>query len=251
MAKSILGIIPSRYGSTRFPGKPLTLIKGKPMIQRVYERASGAGCLTDLYVATDDDRIANLVTSFGGKVVMTSGEHTNGTERCNEALSLISGLTGKSWDNVINIQGDEPFLHPEQVCQVANLLLKPVGLATLVKKIKSEDELFNPNSVKAILNRDNDLIYFSRHPIPYYVGEKQENWMNLNTYYKHIGIYGYSAELLRYIASLKPSMLEISESLEQLRWLYNGLTIKADITMFESISIDTPADLSKIVNIED
>ena len=248
----ILGIIPARYASTRFPGKPLADVNGKPMIQRVYEQAKKCKSLAEVIVATDDKRIESAVKKFKAKVVMTSSKHESGTDRCYEALNKLGG----KYDVVINIQGDEPFIHPEQIEEVANCFspLSPgrgVGgeaqLATLVMKLKSQEELSNPNTIKAIINKKNEAIYFSRTAIPYYRGKDFSGWVKLHSYYKHIGIYGYRTDVLAEITKLKRSPLEIAESLEQLRWLENGYKIKVEFTEYESYSIDTPEDLKKIV----
>lgn len=239
----ILGIIPARYGSTRFPGKPLVDIDGKTMIQRVYEQAKSCTSLTDVVVATDDDRIFNEVTRFGGKVAMTSAEHQSGTDRCAEVINNINEI----YDVVINIQGDEPFINPMQIKQLCNCFNDPkTQIATLVKKISKTDELFNENKVKVVLNNNQFALYFSRNPIPYFRGEPKENWLNKHTYFKHIGIYGYQTPILKEITQLSPSSLELTEGLEQLRWLENGFNIKVAETELEAISIDTPEDLQKI-----
>lgn len=236
------GIIPARYASSRFPGKPLVMIGNKTMIQRVYEQA--AKVLDLVYVATDDKKIEKCVTDFGGNVVMTSDEHMSGTDRCAEAYALIEMETGKKIDVVINIQGDEPFIKPEQI----NLLLKcfndeKTEIATLVKKCEPGEDIFNPNQPKVIINSNGDAMYFSRAAIPYFRDLKQTEWSNKNTYFKHIGLYGYRTDTLKKITCLSRSPLEIAENLEQNRWLENGFQIKTAITVWESIGIDTPADL--------
>ena len=236
----ILGIIPARYSSTRFPGKPLADINGKPMIQRVYEQAKKCRSLTEVVVATDDKKIESAVKKFGGKIIMTSDKHESGTDRCYEALAK----TGKKYDAVINIQGDEPFIHPEQITKVANCFKDTtVQLATLAIKLKSVHELTNHNTIKVIINKQKEAIYFSRTAIPYYRGEDFSEWLEMHTYYKHIGIYGYRADILGEVTKLERSSLEIAESLEQLRWIENGYKIKIDLTTHESYSIDTPEDL--------
>jgi 3-deoxy-manno-octulosonate cytidylyltransferase (CMP-KDO synthetase) len=247
----ILGIIPARYASTRFPGKPLADIKGKPMIQYVYEQAKKCKALTEVAVATDDKKIESAVKKFGGKVVMTSGKHESGTDRCYEALQKLlpfkKGDRRNSFDAIINIQGDEPFIHPEQISKVANCFKdKNVQLATLVMKLNSIHELTNHNTVKVVINKKKEAIYFSRTAIPYYRGEDFSEWLKLHTYYKHIGIYGYRTDILAEITKLERSPLEIAESLEQLRWLENGYRIAVEFTDFESHSIDTPEDLKKV-----
>jgi 3-deoxy-manno-octulosonate cytidylyltransferase (CMP-KDO synthetase) len=236
----ILGIIPARYASTRFPGKPLADINGKPMIQRVYEQAKKCKILAEVVVATDDKRIESAVKKFGGNVVMTSSKHQSGTDRCYEALRKTAG----TFSAVINIQGDEPFIHPKQIEKVANCFKnKNVQLATLAMKLNNAEELTNPNTIKVLISKKKEAIYFSRTAIPYYRGKKQSEWPKAHIYYKHIGIYGYRADILGQVTKLDRSPLEIAESLEQLRWLENGYRINIDLTPHESFSIDTPKDL--------
>lgn len=240
----ILGIIPARYGSTRMPGKPLVEINGKTMIQRVYEQALRSQKLSKVVVATDNDKIFNHVVSFGGEVLMTSPQHQSGTDRCAEIIRMPGQ---QHWDVVVNIQGDEPYIQPEQIDLLCSCFENPqTQIATLVKEIKASEELFNHNNVKVILNKNRQALYFSRSPIPYCRNFPEQEWIKQNTYYKHIGIYGYRAEKLRAIASLPKTKLEITESLEQLRWLENGYTIHTEITNMESIAIDTPDDLLKV-----
>ncbi|MBB6610826.1 3-deoxy-manno-octulosonate cytidylyltransferase [Pontibacter sp. Tf4] len=240
----VLGIIPARFASTRFPGKPLTDINGKTMIRRVYEQASASG-LAEVIVATDDDRIYNHVTGFGGKAIMTAEHHQSGTDRCFEAYKLHD----KPYEYIVNIQGDEPFIKPEQIDLVASCFQRPgTQLATLVKKIKSEEELFNVNAPKVVLSTSGDALYFSRQPIPYCRNVPQDIWHKQHTYYKHIGIYGYRADILEQITQLPPSALELAESLEQLRWLENGFKITTALTEFETIGIDSPEDLQRVMN---
>lgn len=240
----IIGIIPSRYASTRFPGKPLVDIAGKSMIQRVYEQAKKAKSLNDVYVATDDKRISEHVISFGGKVVMTSETHQSGTDRCFEAINKIQGET----DVVINIQGDEPFIHPEQIDLVASCFTSSgVEIATLAMKMKSNADLFNPNIPKVIINKHKEAIYFSRQAMPHVRGVEQNEWMNRFTYYKHIGIYAYTVKVLKELTLLKQSSLELAEALEQLRWIENGYKIKIEVTDYESVAIDAPEDLNKLI----
>lgn len=240
----IIGIIPARYASTRFPGKPLVDINGKSMIQRVYEQCILAEKLDSVLIATDDQRIFEHVVGFGGKAWMTSHEHQSGTDRCAEIIS--SGNAGE-WDAVINIQGDEPYIHPEQINLLCTVMQETkVQLGTLVKKIDSPAELFNHNNVKVVLNNQLDAIYFSRSPIPFNRNFPEDEWLKHSVYYKHIGIYGYKTNTLLEISQLAKTNLEITESLEQLRWIENGYQIKAAITNFESIAIDTPEDLLRI-----
>ncbi len=242
---NIVGIIPARFASTRFPGKPLIDIAGKTMIQRVYEQSKRSKSLTEVVVATDDERIAAHVKSWGGNVVMTNEQHQSGTDRCFEAIEKFD----INADVVINIQGDEPFIHPEQIDLVTSCFSsKEVELATLVKKITNTEELFNPNTPKVLLNSKKEAIYFSRQTIPYIRGKKQEEWLGSHTFYKHIGIYAYRTDVLATITQLKQSELELAEALEQLRWIENGYKIKVEITDYESVAIDTPDDLKKLTN---
>jgi 3-deoxy-manno-octulosonate cytidylyltransferase (CMP-KDO synthetase) len=238
----ILGIIPARYGSTRFPAKALTMIGTKTMVQRVYEQASKSTALTKVLVATDHKEIFQHVVDFGGHVALTSTSHQSGTDRCQEAYSKDPG----DYDYVINIQGDEPFIAPEQIDLLASLLDGTTELATLVKAIESEAALFDPNTVKAIFNSRQEAIYFSRTAIPYLRGKEPGRWLGHHRYFKHIGIYGYRTDILQDITRLKMSSLEMAESLEQLRWIEAGYTIKVAETQLETIGIDTPEDLEKV-----
>jgi len=236
-----LGIIPARYASTRFPGKPLVDIGGKTMIQRVYEQTLKAG-LSKVVVATDDERIASAVKEFGGDFIMTSSNHQSGTDRCAEVAQQLPGF-----EVVINIQGDEPFIDPTQISLVASCFTaENVQLATLVKEIHEDAELFNPNIPKVVLNAKQEAIYFSRQPIPFIRGAEEKDWAKKHQFYKHIGIYGYRTTTLMAITKLEPSSLELAESLEQLRWLENGFKIQTKLTQIETIAIDTPEDLQKI-----
>ncbi len=235
---SILGIIPARFGSTRFPGKPLVMIHGKSMIQRVYEQSRKSNYLQKVIVATDDQRIADHVISFGGEVILTSASHQSGTDRCAEVIQQ----TNEQFDAVINIQGDEPFIDPEQIDAIALALINETyPLATLVKVIESEEEIHNPNVVKAVLDNKGKAIYFSRLPIPY-----NRDKQNSTTYYKHIGIYGYTRKALLEITKLPQGKLELAESLEQLRWIEAGYSIITRVTQVPSVSIDTPEDLALV-----
>lgn len=235
-----LGVIPARYASTRFPGKPLADIHGKPMIQCVYEQAVKCKELSEVIVATDDKRIEEAVKKFKGNVVMTSDKHESGTDRCYEALTKYGG----DFEAVINIQGDEPFTRPEQIAKVASCFSQPeVRLATLIKKVNSLNELTDHNTVKVVISKNKEALYFSRTPIPSYRGREFAEWLKLHTYYKHIGIYGYRTDVLKEITKLERSPLEMAESLEQLRWLENGFRISVEVTETESLSIDTPEDL--------
>lgn len=241
-----LGIIPARYQSTRFPGKPLALINDRPMIEWVYKKASEA--LDEVYVATDDKRIFDKVNDFGGNVVMTSSAHQSGTDRCREAMETIISGTGIDVDVVINIQGDEPFIRSEQIELLKSCFEKPgTEIASLMKKIENQEEIFDENKPKIVSNADGMALLFSRSPIPFLRGRKKEEWLNYHDFYRHIGIYGYQKEILRKITEMPTSSLEVAESLEQLRWLENGIQIRMEETQWESIGIDTPADLKKAV----
>lgn len=238
-----IGIIPARYASTRFPAKPLAILGGKPVIQRVYEQV--AGVLDEAYVATDDERIEAAVRSFGGKVVMTSINHKSGTDRCYEAYTKV----GHGYDVVVNIQGDEPFIQHSQL-EVVKACFEDTTtqIATLVKPFIPEDgfdALENVNSPKVVVNKNMNALYFSRSIIPFQRNADKEDWLKGHTYYKHIGLYAYRADVLKEITSLSQSSLEMAESLEQLRWLENGYTIKVGISEVETIGIDTPQDLAR------
>ncbi|HVA98061.1 MAG TPA: 3-deoxy-manno-octulosonate cytidylyltransferase [Bacteroidia bacterium] len=240
-----IGIIPARYASTRFPGKPLVDINGKPMIQCVYEQAKKSKSLSKIIVATDDERIEKCVKNFGGDVQLTNANNRSGTDRCAEVAEKNNFSESAV---IINIQGDEPFIHPEQIDLVASVFKnEKVQIATLVKRIKSINELQNPNTPKVILNKHNEAIYFSRAAIPFYRGKPMEEWLKNYFYYKHIGIYAYKKNCLSEISKLAESPLEMAESLEQLRWIENGYKINVAITDLESIAIDTPEDLQKII----
>lgn len=240
-----VGIIPARFNSSRFPGKPLIDIKGKSMIQRVYEQAKKADNLHEVVVATDDQRIYDAVKEFHGNVVMTSENHQSGTDRCLEAYEKLE----EKYEIIVNIQGDEPFISPEQI----QLILSCFGhenteIATLVKLIEEEDDLWNSNKPKAIIDENDFAIYFSRQCIPFIRDAEKNLWIDDFNFYKHIGMYAYKADTLKAICQLKPSKLEIAEGLEQLRWIENGYRIRTAISNDESISIDTPEDLMNIIN---
>ncbi len=252
----IIGIIPSRYASSRFPGKPLVDINGKSMIQRVYEQARKATLLNDVIVATDDERISKEVSSFGGKVVMTSATHVNGTERCAEIAA------GTDADVIINIQGDEPFVAPEQIDALASCFDNgETQIATLIKQHQLNEELQNPARIKVVVDKSFTALYFSRNVIPHqraqpqvqvggfgHTNTTQTNQSTDAVYYKHIGLYAYRKEVLLELVKLAPTPLEMAESLEQLRWLENGYSIQCAITTHESISIDTPDDLKAVLD---
>lgn len=235
-----IGIIPARYQSTRFPGKPLADIKGKPMIQWVYENASKA--LEQVWVATDDDRIYNAVKAFGGNVVRTSPTHQSGTDRCAEAARTVE--MNHEFEVIVNIQGDEPFIKPEQIETLKNCFVKAdVEIATLVKKIETEEELFNPNRPKVVMDSAGNALYFSRSTVPYFRAEEKENWVKQHKFWAHIGMYAFRSGVLQEITRLKQTPLELAESLEQLRWLENGYKIQVAETLFRTVGIDTPEDL--------
>lgn len=238
-----IGIIPARYASTRFPGKPLARLGGKSVIQRVYEQV--AGVLDQAYVATDDERIESAVKAFGGNVVMTSPLHKSGTDRCFEAYRKV----GEGYDIVVNIQGDEPFIQPSQLEAIKACFADPdTRIATLVKPFTAADgreALENPNSPKVVLDSNRNALYFSRSVIPYVRGAEKSCWGERHTFYKHIGLYAFRAETLEEITALPQSPLELAESLEQLRWLENGYAIKTGISEVETIGIDTPQDLER------
>jgi 3-deoxy-manno-octulosonate cytidylyltransferase (CMP-KDO synthetase) len=240
----ILGIIPARFASSRFPGKPLADIGGKSMIQRVYEQALKAKSLTKVVVATDDTRILEHVLKFGGEAFMTSENHPSGTDRCFEALQKAGG--GSKFDYIINIQGDEPYIDPETIDQMAKLLDFKTEIATAVKKITDYETLFDPNVVKAVLTMRKQCLYFSRQTVPFVRGFDPETWLEHADFYKHIGLYAYRNDVLEQISHLPPSPLENTEKLEQLRWLGYGYKIYATITNYESIGVDTPEDLEKL-----
>lgn len=215
------------------------------MIQRTWEQVKKA--LENVVVATDDERIKKVVDDFGGLAVMTSSYHQSGTERCAEAVKIISATTGLNYDVVINIQGDEPFIQPGQIKLLAGCFEESgFGIATLIKKIDSQEDIFNPNLPKVIFNKERYAIYFSRSPIPYIRGREQGEWLNSHCFFRHIGMYGYRTDILPEITGLEPSSLEMAESLEQNRWLENGYKIKIKETTLDTISIDTPEDLEKI-----
>ncbi len=243
---NILGIIPSRYASTRFPGKPLVRIGDRTMIRHVYEKASVA--LDELWVATDDQRIFDEIRNFDGNVVMTSTEHQSGTDRCREALDSIESQPGTRYDVVVNIQGDEPFVHPGMVRQLIDSFSdERTQISTLIKLIHDPEEVFDPNKPKVVRDHENFALYFSRSPIPYLRGIEKKDWIAHQSFYRHIGVYAYRAEVLREITRLDKGELESAESLEQLRWLEAGYRIKVNETGYDSPGIDTPEDLKRLL----
>lgn len=241
-------IIPARYDSSRFPGKPLVDINGMSMVMRVYRQALKASGISDVIVATDDHRILDHVNDCGGKAIMTGSNHESGTSRCAEVAEILH-KQGNAFDAFINVQGDEPFIHPAQIEHVADLLQQQGGgIATLVKKISASGELFGRDTVKALLASTGRVMYFSRQPIPFVRDADPDEWLQKTDFYKHIGIYGYHNETLCNIARLLPAPPEQAEKLEQLRWLYHGYTIVAGVTGYESLAVDTPGDLLKLIN---
>lgn len=244
---AVLGIIPARYASTRFPGKPLALINGKPMIQHVYERVSQISAVAEAIVATDDERIADTVRQFGGQVMMTSSEHRSGTDRCGEVLRNL-GEKALQFDIVINIQGDEPFVDASQLETVIAAFSNPATqIATLKKRIDNLDSLLSPNVVKVIATPNGKAVYFSRQPLPYLRGVEQQRWLESHTFFKHIGIYAFRRQTLSVLVQLQQTPLEKCESLEQLRWLENGYHISVLETTVENLSVDTPEDLKNLL----
>jgi 3-deoxy-manno-octulosonate cytidylyltransferase (CMP-KDO synthetase) len=237
------GIVPARYASSRFPGKPLALIGDKTVIRMVYEQAGKA--LDSVFIATDDTRIFDEVTKFGGRVLMTSESHRSGTDRCAEAADLIRN-SGLRADVIINIQGDEPFIRPEQIDSLKECFSdETVQIATLIRKVKPGEDISDPNQVKAVIDNSGFALYFSRAAIPFMRNYHLKEWTANHVFYKHIGLYAYRAETLKKITSLPQGKLEIAESLEQNRWLENGFRIKTALTEWENIGIDTPEDLEK------
>jgi 3-deoxy-manno-octulosonate cytidylyltransferase (CMP-KDO synthetase) len=245
-----IAIIPARYASARFPGKPLVEINGKSMIMRVYEQAMKATLLKDVYVATDDNRIYDHVVSSGGKAIMTASDHNSGTERCLEAFQILISANKCSTDEIVlNIQGDEPFILPEQIDSLVRLFSKKkVSIATLVKKIDKSEELNNPNYVKVVIGSKMQALYFSRAAVPFVRDAEGDKRLEKTLFYKHIGMYAYRGAVLTAICKLKPSPLELAEKLEQLRWIENGYIIHVETTDHESVAIDSPADLLKVTN---
>lgn len=238
-----IGLIPARYASTRFPGKPLAMLGGKTVIERVYRQACQV--LDQVYVCTDDERICRVVETFGGQAVMTSTAHRSGTDRCYEAFSKV----GEGYDVIINIQGDEPFIRSSQLETLKTCFDdEQTDIATLVKPFVESDglqALQNPNTPKVVLDSEMHALYFSRSVIPFLRGVEPQDWLKKHTFYKHIGLYAYRASVLKEITSLPQGILERAESLEQLRWLENGYTIRVGLTNIETIGIDTPQDLEK------
>lgn len=238
----VIGIIPARFGSTRFPGKPLTLIHGKTMIERVYRRAEQASSLSRIIVATDDKRIFDHVTGFGGEVIMTDEKHPSGTDRCAEVISQVPDA-----ELVVNIQGDEPYIHPGQIDLLVNCLADSgASIATLVKKVTDIADLENVNIPKVVVAQNGNALYFSRSLVPYTKPENRQQAVSNGLYYKHIGIYGYRAIDLPRLAALPKGKMEVLESLEQLRWLEHGFSIRVAVTEHDNVAIDVPGDVGVV-----
>ncbi len=243
-----IGIIPARYASSRFPGKPLAMIHGKSMIERVYQQTKKA--LDTVYVATDDKRIFEEVKAFGGNVIITREDHQSGTDRLAEAIELIQKETGNKYDVVINIQGDEPFIQPEQIEEIKSCFEdEKTSIATLVKKIDTTEDIFDANKPKVTFNKNMHAICFSRSPIPYLRNVEKPEWHLKYDFYRHIGMYAYKTETLIQLTKLEQSHIELAESLEQMRWIENGYQIKVAKTNFDSLGVDTPEDLERILNL--
>lgn len=242
---NFIAIIPARYESTRFPGKPLALLNNKPMIQWVYENVDKA--VKNVWVATDDERIIRTVEFFGGNAVKTLSTHQSGTDRCAEAVQELSAKI--DFDVVVNVQGDEPFIQPDQIELLKSCFDENTEIATLIKRIETREELLNPNRPKVVIDKQQNALYFSRFPIPFVRGETENNWLSKNIFWGHVGMYAYRAEVLQEIAKLSHGKLELAESLEQLRWLENGYKIRTVETTHQSIGIDTPEDLENALKL--
>lgn len=241
----ILGIIPARFASTRFPGKPLAMLGNKPMIQWVCESASQV--FEHLLVATDDRRILEAVERFGGRALMTSPDHGTGTERCAEAYRLYSEQSGLNFSHIVNIQGDEPLIQTEQLTALCDCLRDPaVVIATLIQPLRSQDDLNNPHVVKVVVDREFRALYFSRAPIPYLRDRQAGGPGRSHPFYSHIGLYAFQTGVLEQVVHLPPTDLERAESLEQLRWLEHGFTVHTRITHHPSMGVDTPDDLDAL-----
>jgi 3-deoxy-manno-octulosonate cytidylyltransferase (CMP-KDO synthetase) len=240
----VLVIIPARYASTRFPGKPLALLGGKPVVQWVWERVSAMPELTDAVVATDDERIVGAVESFGGRAMLTGSHHRSGTDRCGEVVERMEAQGG-NYDVAINVQGDEPFVQPDQLRSLVDCFAdEGTCIATLKTAIRSSEELFSANNVKVVCDRRGNALYFSRQPLPHLRGVEAEQWVEHQPYFKHVGIYAFRTATLKELVKLPQTALELSESLEQLRWLENGYSISVRETAIANIGIDTPEDMA-------
>ncbi len=245
----VVGVIPARYASTRFPGKPLVDILGKSMIERVYLQAKKSNSLDDVIVATDDLRIFKLVKGFGGRVMMTGDNHPNGTSRCNEVISALE-MNNENYDVVVNIQGDEPYIEPGHISELVRLFNDDkTEISSLSTLISDNKELFNSNVVKVVMDHGGKALYFSRQAVPFVMETQQEEWLKKTSFYKHIGIYAYQTSILKSIANLPSMPLEQSERLEQLRWLEHGFSINIKIIDYKGVGIDTPEDLKNLLTI--
>lgn len=241
MTKKVMAILPARLGSTRLPEKPLIEIEGKSIIQRTYEQVKKSKKIDFILVATDHQKIAEHVKSFGGNVALTNENHQSGTDRCAEAI--LQFADNEDFKFVVNVQGDEPFISPKLIDAVVDKLLEGESIVTAAKKIETQEQLFNPNVVKVVLSTSQKALYFSRHPIPYVRDVSENEWLEKAIFYKHIGIYGFRSEILSKIVELPLAPLEAAEKLEQLRWLSNGFRIKVVVTEYDSMGIDTEDDL--------
>lgn len=241
----IAGIIPARYASTRFPGKPLADIGGRSLIERVYRQVQQTACIQEVVVATDDERILRHVLDFGGQAVMTRPDHASGTDRCAEVAEALSGF-----DIMVNIQGDEPFIRPEQIEAALKPLLvsSGAGIATLARRMDRREDIFNPNVVKVVFSEHGRALYFSRSPIPYLRGVPEAEWPGTVAFYKHIGLYAFRRDVLTALTKLPMSAHEQAESLEQLRWLDAGYAIAVTVTPYETIGVDTPEDVARALS---
>lgn len=249
MSLSTLGVIPARYASSRFPGKPLVMIDGKSMIMRVYEQTLKTTVLDRVIVSTDDKRIFDHVKDCGGEVMMTAESHVSGTSRIGEVVDNLSFLGQCPYDVIVNIQGDEPFIDPSQIDLAVSLFNSPeVLIGTLIRKIDNNEDLLNPNVVKVVVDHNGKALFFSRSPIPYFRGVPQDSWSDNYDFYRHIGLYAYRSSVLKAILNLPQSPPETAESLEQLRWLYHGYSIHTAVTDIETVGIDVPEDLLKLTN---
>lgn len=242
---NLLGVVPARYASTRFPGKPLALIAGLPMVVRVWHQALQASQLAKVVVATDDDRIAGCAQQHGATVVLTSPAHPTGTDRLGEVASQMP-----DFDGYVNIQGDEPFIAPEQIDAVCGLIQHPLDIGTLVRPIEEPDLLYNPNVVKVVRASNGDALYFSRSPIPHNRGAEQPaGWLAQGSHWQHVGLYAFGRQALLHAVGLPPGILEQLESLEQLRWLEAGMRIRTQVTHHPSHGVDTPGDVDRVLKL--
>lgn len=249
MPLQALGVIPARYASSRFPGKPLAMINGKSMIMRVYEQALKSKMLNHVIVATDDERIFNHVKQSGGEVTMTSGSHVSGTSRIGEVVQKLTIEGDFPYDVIVNIQGDEPFIDPVQIDLAISLFASPdVQIGTLILKIKRNDDIFNPNVVKVVVDNSGKALYFSRSPVPFLRGFPEKEWAGGHEFFRHIGLYAFRSDVFPSLVNLSESPAEVAESLEQLRWLHHGYRIMTALTDIETIGIDTPEELFKLTN---